>query len=345
MSGADAASPTAPPRRRRSRGFVWVRRILVSVVSIVALVAAIGAYGWFIDPGFLVRSLRSVATWKLGITGRTVTVQGHEWPYLEAGPRDGRPMLFLHGFGTSKDAMMQMAAAFGARGWRCIAPDLPGFGEHAYHAGALHDGAFYEHSLTGFMDAVQMPRATVVGTSMGGAIAADLAIRDPARVDALLLLSPAGVTPPVKNAFMERVASGKNPLDVASEADFDSVMNTVFLHPPKVPSPYRRWFVEQALLRRPNTLQIVEALRGFLTSGVEGRLGAITAPTLVMYGEQDAVTDPSMLRVYAAEMPAAHTKLLPDAGHVTFSDNWPATQAAMQEFLDWAERQRSTTGR
>jgi pimeloyl-ACP methyl ester carboxylesterase len=217
---------------------------------------------------------------------------------------------------------------------------MPGFGEHPCHDGVRMDGAFYAAAVGGFMDAVVMPSATVVGTSMGGAVAAELAIDDPRRVDALVLLSPAGVEPPIRNAFMRRVDSGENPLDIADERAFDDVMRTVFLRPPTVPSPYRRWFVAEAVRRRPCTLAIVEAIKPFLEDGLRGRMAAIAAPTMVLYGSADAVTDPSMRQVFADEVPSCRAVVVPDAGHVAFSDNWPAVRAEMESFLG-APRVRS----
>lgn len=334
--------PTPIPPRRSSRLRRWLRRGAFTAAVIVGALLLAGAYGWFIDPGLLVRTLRAGIYLRLGVEPRSVVVEGHDWPYLEAGPRDGRPMIFLHGYGTSKDAMMQMAAHFGAEGWRCIAPDLPGFGAHPFHEGQVHDAAFYTRSLAAFMDAVGMQHATVVGTSMGGALAAEFGLEFPGRTDALLLLSPAGVRAPIQNAFMQRVARGENPLDIARAEDFDAITKLVFLRPPPVPSPYRRCFVEQALERRAQTLQIVESMRPFLSEGLQGRLGALRAPTLVLYGDQDAVTDPSMLQVFEAEIPGVRTWIVEDAGHVAFSDNWPGTRRAMEDFLE--SLQRTTSG-
>jgi pimeloyl-ACP methyl ester carboxylesterase len=312
----------------------WAARIALSAAAVALLLAAFVAYGWYVDPAFLVVPLQRVACWRLGVERRSVEADGVRWPYLEAGPADGPPTVFLHGFGTSKEAMMTMLAHFAARGRRCVAPDMPGFGEHACHAGARQDGAFYAASVGAFMDAVGMRHATVVGTSMGGAVAAELAIDDPLRVDALLLLSPAGVEPPVRNAFMRRVDAGENPLDIADERAFDDVMRTVFLRPPTVPEPFRRWFVAEAVRRRPCTLAIVEAVKPFLEDGLRGRMAAIAGPTLVLYGAMDAVTDPSMRAVFAAEIPSCRTVVVPDAGHVAFSDNWPAVRREMESFLE-----------
>lgn len=313
-----------------------LRRTAIGAGIAAALSVAVGAWGWWVQPAVIVVPLRRLAQVQFGVDPRVVEVAGHPWPYLESGPADGPPMLFLHGFGTSKDAMMQMAAEFGRRGWRTVAPDLPGFGEHPAHGDEPHDAGFYARGIGAFMDAVGMPRATVVGTSMGGALACELAIASPARAEALLLLSPAGVEPPVRNAFMRRVDAGENPLDIASDADFDRVMASVFARPPVVPAPYRRWFVDSALARRESTLRIADALKPFLMDGLRGRLGTVRVPVLVVYGSSDAVTDPSMMDVFAAELPHVRTALVPGAGHVTFADDFPRTIREMAGFLEEA---------
>ena len=317
---------------------------LRATAALAALAACAFAWGWWVQPGVIVVPLRASMRWRMGIEAREAMVGGHRWPYLESGPADGPPMVFLHGFGTSKDAMGILVAEFGRRGWRTLAPDLPAFGEHGFHGGARHDGAFYAREAAAFMEAAGAPEAIVVGTSMGGAVACELAIDDPARVSALLMLSPAGVVPPVRNEFMREVDAGRNPLDIASEEDFDRITRTVFARPPRVPAPFRRWFTEEALERRPRTLEVVESIKPFLMRGLEGRMGAVAAPALVLYGTDDRVTDPSMLGVFAREMPAARTALVPGAGHVAFSDEFPATVREMLGFLEWcglAERGRA----
>jgi pimeloyl-ACP methyl ester carboxylesterase len=320
--------PKGPIRVRRAAA-----RLAFAAAVAAALVAGTVAWGWWVQPAVLVVPLRQVGYWRLGVSSREVEVGGHAWPYLEAGPPDGPPMVFLHGFGTSKDAMMTLAAHFARRGWRTLAPDLPAFGAHAFHPGERHGPAFYVREAGRFMDAVGAPCAVVVGTSMGGALACELAIEDPARTRAILMLSPAGVSPAFRNDFMRRVDAGENPLDLATEEDFDRITATVFARPPSVPAPFRRWFTDQAAARRDRTLQVVEELRGFLMTGLEGRMGAVRCPAFVLYGTADAVTDPSMMQAFAREIPQLRTALVPGAGHVAFSDDFGATVRDMDEFL------------
>lgn len=310
-----------------------LKKLAVALGIALAAVLAVGAYGWFVQPALLVVPLRQAGYWSLGVQSRTVQAEGVEWPYLEAGAPDAPPILLLHGFGTSKDAMMMMMPAMAKAGFRVLAPDLPGFGAHPFHDGKDHTPQFYTAQIVNFLDAVHAPQVVVIGTSMGGALSAELALEHPERVRALAMLSPAGVEPPVHNAFMQRVDSGQNPLDIATAGDFDNVVQLVFLRPPPVPHPYRTWMVEQALERRPQTLAIVESLRPFLRDGLRGRMSQVKCPTLVLYGQQDAVTDPSMLQVFQAEMPTATAVTVPDAGHVAFSDNWPGVWSHLQPFL------------
>lgn len=314
-----------------------LKRLSIAALAACAALVGVGAYGWFVAPGVLVGPLRQVGYWNFGIASRTLEVNGHAWPYLECGNSAAPPVIFLHGFGTSKDAMMRMMPVIAAEGYRAIAPDLPGFGDHPRHAGEHQDAAFYTREIGAFMDAVGAPSAVVVGTSMGGALAAELAIQSPERTRAIALLSPAGVEPPVRNAFMRAVDAGELPLDIRDAADFDRIMTLVFLHPPAVPAPFRAWFVEKAVERRADTLEIIGALRGFLADGLRGRMGAIRVPVLVLYGSEDAVTDPSMLHVFAAELPDATAVVVPEAGHVAFSDNWPGV---WRELRAWLKRSR-----
>lgn len=320
------------------------------VTLVVALLVVWGVVGWFFLPALLVVPLRQVGYWWSGIHDRTVMVDGHRWTYLEclpqasggaaaanagaAQPADAPVLLMLHGFGTSKDAMMSMMRPVADRGYRVLAPDLPGFGGHPFHEGQVHDASFYTAQLAAFMDAVHAPNAVVAGTSMGGALAAELALDDPARVRALVLLSPAGVVPPMRNAFMQAVDRGENPLDIRDPESFDRVTAAVFRHPPYVPRPLRAWLTGRAVSTRQHTLEIVEAMRAFLYSGLEGRLQEIQIPALVIYGAQDAVTDPSMLEVFRAGLPDARCALVEDAGHVAFYDNWPDVWREFGAFLD-----------
>jgi len=322
IAGAGAG---APPRRR------WLRRIAGTIVAAIALLGAAIGLLW-ISPYSFMSIARAAARWHLGIEERSIVVHDHLWPYLEAGPPEAPPVILLHGYNTSKDAMMTMSSWLAGE-HRTVAPDLPGFGLHDFHAEQAHDGSFYAREVLALMDALGIERASLVGTSMGGAIAALVAAEAPERVDRLVLLAPAGLVAPVENDFMKRANAGGNPLRLEDEQDFESVMDLVFEKRPPTPYPVRRFFVLEAQRRLDGTNKIIPAIEPFGRNGLEGRLGAIRAPTLVLWGERDRVLDPSMLSRFVAEIPDAQGHEIPGAGHVLFSDEPAEVRRRMVPFL------------
>lgn len=328
-------STARPPRRHR----------LLRGLSLVAALLGLGVAFLWLSPYSFMRAARQLAYWRLGVTEHLTEIDGHRWPWISAGDPRTPPVVLLHGYGTSKEAMMTMSSWL-APAHFVIAPDLPGFGQHAFHEGETHDGRFYAREVMRLLDALGIERASIVGTSMGGAIAAEIAISHPERVDRLVLLAPAGLVAPVENDFMRRANAGENPLRLENEEDFDRVVDLVFVRPPPTPSPVRRFFVLEAQRRLPGTKRIIPALEPFVRAGLEGRLERIKAPTLVLWGGQDRVLDPSLLPRFLAEIPGAQGESIPDAGHVLFHDRSEAVRERLVPFLaptritPWALRPR-----
>lgn len=304
----------------------------MAALVFIGLGVAGGALLWQ-RPYALMRLAHGSARLWFGVEARSIEVGGHRWPYLEGGRADAPPVILLHGYGTSKEAMMTMMSWLSGS-HRVIAPDLPGFGQHEAHGLEAHDGAFYAREVLRFMDAVGVERTSLLGTSMGGAIAAEIAIAAPSRIDRLVLLAPAGLRAPRKNDFMIAADRGENPLQLETPADFDRIVDLVFYKPPPTPEPARRYFVLEAQRRLPGTKRIIESMRDYVLKGLEGRLGAIQAPTLVLWGTFDLVLDPSLLFRFANEIPGARVNLIADAGHVLFHDAPESVRAEIVPFLD-----------
>ncbi|MBU3728468.1 MAG: alpha/beta hydrolase [Phycisphaerales bacterium] len=332
-----SAMPTAGERSGPARsGRAWriARATLVAAVAALAILAAAGAVLWNWPRGF-----HATATWAFrtlhGLSLESVEVDGWAAPALRGGPEspsDPVPIVFLHGFGTSKEAMtMPMSWVKGTR--QVWAPDLPGFGDHDLCHGEAYGPEQYVQWIEEFRNAIGAQRMDLVGTSMGGAFAAAYAAGHPDRVRRLVLLAPAGVDPPVRNEFMRAADRGENPLDIQDGEDFDRIVNTVFLRPPAIPAPFRQAMIDRAVSRRADWLAIVERIRPFLFDGVRPLLPAVDAPTLVIFGAKDAVTDPSMLGVFARGIARVKPVLIPDGGHVIFADSPREVSREIRSFL------------
>jgi pimeloyl-ACP methyl ester carboxylesterase len=113
---------------------------------------------------------------------------------VEAGPRDGQPVVLLHGWGASVFMYRDGIALLPGYGLRVIAVDLRGFGlsDHPVSRGAYTLDA-YVADLDALLDALSLPAATLVGQSMGGGLALHYALRRPERVGRLALINPTGL--------------------------------------------------------------------------------------------------------------------------------------------------------
>jgi len=309
----------------------WVRRVMVLALLLAVAVGVTAVVLWNRPYAFM-GAARGAARWWLGLTEHEIEIDGHRWPYLTGGPPDAPPVVLLHGYGTSKDAMMSIMSWLAAD-HRVIAPDLPGFGAHDDHGAVAHDGAFYAREVLRFMDALGVERASLVGTSMGGAIAAEIAITAPERVARLVLLAPAGIRAPKTNDFMRRADAGENPLELETEEDFDRIIQLVFLHPPPTPAPVRRYFTLEAQRRLEGTNRIIPALRDYGERGLDGRLERIEAPTLILWGIEDQVLDPSALPTFANGIRRSRAVMVPRAGHVLFHDAPEFVRSEIVPFL------------
>ncbi|HYQ82827.1 MAG TPA: alpha/beta fold hydrolase [Rubrobacter sp.] len=125
----------------------------------------------------------------VSIEEQNVEIDGLPIRYLSAG--EGPPLVLLHGAGDNaldwRLVMPTLAATH-----RVYAPDLPGSPDSA-RPDAAYSPAFFEWFAVGFLDALGIGRATFVGNSLGGLVALRLALSDPARVTALVLVDSAGL--------------------------------------------------------------------------------------------------------------------------------------------------------
>jgi pimeloyl-ACP methyl ester carboxylesterase len=117
----------------------------------------------------------------------TVRTPGRRFSLLEAGT--GAPLVMLHGLGGTKTSFLPTVAALSGR-YRTIAVDLPGFGDSGKPLGAPYDPAFFADSVVSLLDALGLERVHLLGHSMGGRAALEVAFEHPERVEGLVLAAP-----------------------------------------------------------------------------------------------------------------------------------------------------------
>lgn len=253
---------------------------------------------------------------------RSVTVGGHRIAYLDVGA--GPPLILLHGFGGSMWQWEYQQAALSAQ-VRVITPDLLGSG--------LSDKPDIEYrpdellaSLTGFMDALQIPQAIVAGHSMGAGVAIGLALDHPERVSKLVLISglPPHVLENLTNPIIKRALETRAPSWLVSLGNWlfggpmtERILKDIIYDPTQLtPSVLdrsnrnrRRPGVMAPILRVGKTLPLWE-------SRFAPRIGSITQPTLILWGEEDRVFPLAVGRRLHSMIPGSMFVAVPRAGHI-----------------------------
>ncbi len=245
------------------------------------------------------------------IEGR-VRVEGLDIPYLEGGR--GEPVVLLHGYGDNKDSFVETARAL-VRRHRVVLPDLPGFGAASKPMTLSYSVCNLARVFTAFLDRLEIETLHVGGNSLGGSIAAKLAIEHGARVRSLALLAPHGVRMPVPSVLEERLREGENLLSVHDVSAFPKLMALVLerrLPVPKILLDHRaREAVEHAYVWDKVVADLVDE-----DLDLTAELARIRARTLLVWGDCDRLVHPSAAWVWLAGIPHAELVFLHGTGHM-----------------------------
>lgn len=299
--------------------------------SLILLLAA-GAGALYLSPSALIGSVQLVERGLAGLSSKQVQVDNGQITYYEGGPADAETILMIHGFGANRDNWLRFARHFTDR-YHVIALDLPGFGESSKQD-ANYDVASQAERLQAFLKALHIEQAHLIGNSMGGHIAALYAARHPEQVLTLALLDNSGVTSPKQSEMFERIERGEpNPLVVRKAEDFETLMNFVFVNPPPLPDSLKRHFAEQSMANQEHYDRIFAQLRERYIP-LEPELPKISAPTLLLWGEQDRVLDVSSIEVMKPLLRQPSVVIMKDCGHAPMIERPEETAGHYQAFLE-----------
>jgi pimeloyl-ACP methyl ester carboxylesterase len=268
-------------------------------------------------------------------------------------PRDALPMVFVHGLGGSWQNWLENLPHFAAAGHRVIAFDLPGFGESQMPRERISIPG-YGRFVAALLDRLEVGAAIVVGNSMGGFIGAELAIRFPARVERLVLISAAGLTIEYQRhdralgalRFAENLLSAWTGW-VASRSEAVTrrprarrlVMGFVVHRPDLLPAPLA---AEQ--VRGSGKPGFVDALDALTDYRIRDRLPQIGCPTLVVWGENDHLIPVRDADEFAELIPGSREVVWPKTGHMAMLERPAAFNALVDAFVAEEPGERLTGG-
>jgi pimeloyl-ACP methyl ester carboxylesterase len=236
-------------------------------------------------------------------------------------------IVLLHGIGSDAATWMPMIAALDPE-LAVMAWDAPGYGVSEPLPEASPGPAHYADRLTFVLDAMGWDRVVLVGHSLGCLFAARLAVRHPARVRSLMLLSPAlGYGVPASAALPANVQVRIDDLDALGPVDFAAKRAARLVYRPDA-KPDVLAGVRRAMAA-VNPGGYAQAVRALAAGTLVDDAARIAVPAVVAVGAEDVVTPPSNARAVRDVLTGAgDLVLVPDAGHA-LPQEAPAVVAAL----------------
>jgi len=237
---------------------------------------------------------------------------------LEAGAGEGPPVVFLHGAG-SPGVWNDWHEAIAAR-HRLIAPDHPGFGESDRPDWLLgiDDMVFF---YLDFLDHLALGRVHLVGASVGGWIAAELATVQPERVERLVLVAAAGLYAP------------DLPMADMFLATPEELTALVFHDPSALPAPSATPELAQRRYKGMVTMARLAWSPYLHDPKLSRRLARVRAETLIVWGENDRLIPSGYAELYRRLIPRATVALVPRCGHSAVVERPKELAALVGDFL------------
>jgi pimeloyl-ACP methyl ester carboxylesterase len=304
---------------------------IATAMLLLSGIAIAGAGTWLYTPDMPRAALEATYA---GPPSVFLPIAGLRLHVRDTGPRDAPALILLHGFGSSLQTWEAWAASLSAT-YRVIRLDLPGFGLTGADPTDDYSDDRAMHVIAALMDYLHLPRATLIGNSLGGKLAWEFAAAYKQRIDRLVLISPDGFESPgfeynrkPEVPYMVRLLPYVLPKFFLRMSLAPAYVNEAALTPAVLTRYYD-------MMRAPGVrAAIIARLRQVRLEPPEARLRQIQAPTLLLWGERDAMIPFSNAQDYLKNIPNARLAALPDLGHVPFEEDPSGSLIPVLAFLN-----------
>jgi 2-hydroxy-6-oxonona-2,4-dienedioate hydrolase len=261
--------------------------------------------------------------------GKSVVVFGQKINYVEAG--SGPVVVLLHGLGGNTTNWAFNTPALAAK-FRVIVPDQVGFGLSDKPLINYRVGTYVDF-LDKFLAELKVERASLVGNSMGGWIAALYALKHPSKVERLVLVDAAGLAPPKE--FDLAALSGLNP---STREGMRQLAGMVFFNRAMQTDAAVDLLLTQRLSAGDgHTIQSLAESIHRSEDMLDGRLAALKQPTLIIWGREDGLTPLAREgEKFRQGIPHAQFVVFEQCGHVPQVEKAVDFNAAVLKFLSAA---------
>ncbi len=250
--------------------------------------------------------------------------------YTESGPADGPPVVLIHGFPFSQEMWAPQIGDLSKR-HRVIAYDVRGHGKSPPGDGQ-YTLEFFVDDLIGLLDHLKIDRTIVCGLSMGGYIALRAIERNPERIRALVLCDTRSEADS-NEAKLKRAAAIKLVRKHGTALFAEGFVNSIF-----APETFRSNPDAVAMIKRTIQASPPAGICGTLLAlasrtDTTGGLPRIAVPTLILVGDQDALTPPAAAEAMHGKIPRSELRVIPGAGHMSNLENPQEFNKRLLDFL------------
>lgn len=247
---------------------------------------------------------------------------------------EGPPVLLLHGIGGNARSCAALAQELSQTGHATMCWDAPGYGDSAppqTSPAARGDAHDFAAEVDALLDELGYDSAHIIGTSWGGVIAMQVAVRFPHRVRSLVLADStrgSALSPESTERMLARLPE----LLTLGPATFAQLRAPRLLSPQSPPSLHDEVRAGMAALTEDGYRASTTMMAATNTEAI---LPLIQAPTLVIVGEDDIVTGVPESELLADRIPGAQFRRIPQAGHVAIQEQPTVIAALIRHF--WKE--------
>ena len=304
--------------KRRS----WLKGLGYGLLVVTGLIAVLWAV--FATPDIPIDRLRAKYT---NAASQFVEVEpGYFIHVRDEGPRDGFPVVLVHGSDASLHTWEPWAARLTAKGYRVVTLDLPAHGLSGPSPQGIYTGAAYAGIVEKLVDKLGLKRFALGGNSMGGGVAWRYAVAHPERLSALILVDasgkpmPKGSSPPLgfrlaRIPVARDILATVTPRVIFEKSFAQSISNQAIATPAMID---RYWELHLYPGNRRATVQRFGQYSG--DDGAAEKLGSLTVPTLILWGREDKLIPVSVAAWFNSQIKGSRVTILDGIGHIPMEE-------------------------
>jgi len=273
--------------------------------------------------------------------------------YYEGGGDFEDTVVLIHGFGDSKNGHLMVAKKLIPK-YNVLIPDLPGFGENTKNYQEKYSLSFMSEKIIELLREKKLKEVHILGNSLGGAVAMDIASKVPGLVKSLVLVGSAGFYRADIRTVQNEIFEGNYVFEVKSNHEFMALVERVFAKPPRMPSFLLNWLAKNFQENSEWYRKILDDLKDgssasdahdrLLKGSYNNRARNFQMSTLLLWGDKDKFFPTEIGKFAESIIPNSKLKIVKNAGHAPQHENLLDYMHELLLFLKENERNNSHMG-